>query len=390
MLLVCAVFERQDLITEMERMAKEEGYKTIFIEAHAFGPLNWGSALGNEMARTCSLIFNRFFSPQIRYNLNISLILKHHYLIFSCIIQLFRCVMKSISSEAINLLRHNARSVVRELGLLNDAYFDIGVTLAERHLLIELNSCLYPTIGDIAERLLLDKSTASRLIAKAVKKGYVKYSSDENDKRKRFLQFTEKGKKTLNAFEPIAFDQTKEALLTLTPDEIEIVHRGISLYAKGLKNSRLRNKITIKQITPQDNASLAHLLADVYRSFKLFEHKKCAEWTNLFEIYQKKGFSYLVMKMESKIIGGAGIAPYPSNGTQSCLLETICIQSNMLDFESEKILIDFCIKEAKRLGYNQCYVDSAKEILFSSAFFQAQGFQSIKKNKQNGLLWKAC
>ena len=49
--------------------------------------------------------------------------------------------MKDLSIEAINELRRNARSVVRELGLLNDAYFEIGVTLAERHLLIELTTC---------------------------------------------------------------------------------------------------------------------------------------------------------------------------------------------------------------------------------------------------------
>lgn len=150
--------------------------------------------------------------------------------------------MKNLSREEINVLRHNARSVVRELGLLKDAYFDIGVTLAERHLLIELNSCLYPTVGDIAERLLLDKSTASRLIAKAVKKGYVEYLTDENDKRKRFLQFTETGRNIFHAFEYIAFNQTKNALLTLTTEEIEMVYRGIELYAKGLKNSRLQNK----------------------------------------------------------------------------------------------------------------------------------------------------
>jgi DNA-binding MarR family transcriptional regulator len=74
--------------------------------------------------------------------------------------------MESLSNEKVDLLRHNARSVVRELGLLNDAYFEIGVTLAERHLLIELSSCASPTMGEIAERLLLDKSTASRLIAR--------------------------------------------------------------------------------------------------------------------------------------------------------------------------------------------------------------------------------
>jgi putative acetyltransferase len=147
--------------------------------------------------------------------------------------------MKNLLNEEVDLLRHNARSVVRELGLLNDAYFEIGVTLAERHLLIELTSLERPTAGELADRLLIDKSTASRLIAKAVKKGYVKCSLDEKDKRKRFLQLTEIGKQTLNAFEPIAFNQTKEALLTLTAEEIEIVYQGVSLYAKGLKNSRL-------------------------------------------------------------------------------------------------------------------------------------------------------
>jgi DNA-binding MarR family transcriptional regulator len=149
--------------------------------------------------------------------------------------------MKRLLDSEINLLRQNARSVVRELGLLNDAYFDIGVTLAERHLLIELTTCDSPTMGEIAERFLLDKSTVSRLIAKAVKKGYVTCSSDGKDKRKRFLKMTEKGKKTLNAFEPIAFTQTKTALQTLTPEEIELVYQGVALYAKGLKNSRLNH-----------------------------------------------------------------------------------------------------------------------------------------------------
>jgi DNA-binding MarR family transcriptional regulator len=61
--------------------------------------------------------------------------------------------ISELSTEAINHLRQKARSVNRELGLLSEAYFEIGVTLAER--------------------LLLEKSTISRLISKAVKKGYI-------------------------------------------------------------------------------------------------------------------------------------------------------------------------------------------------------------------------
>ena len=150
--------------------------------------------------------------------------------------------MKHLSDQQINSLRQNARSVVRELGLLNDAYFEVGVTLAERHLLIELSSSQESlTAGDIAERLLLDKSTVSRLVAKAVKKGFITCSTDQKDKRKRFCQFTELGKKILFTFEPIAFNQTKNALQTLNLEEIDLVYRGVALYAEGLRNSRLGN-----------------------------------------------------------------------------------------------------------------------------------------------------
>lgn len=163
--------------------------------------------------------------------------------------------MNILSVSAINELRRNARNVVRELGLLNDAYFEIGVTLAERHLLIELSTCPFPTMGEIAERLLLDKSTVSRLISNAVKKGYVKCITDEKDKRKRFLKITEKGKQTLNAFEPIAFNQTREALLTLTHEEIKTIHKGVALYAKGLKSSRVQNKVDAKDLASQKSAN---------------------------------------------------------------------------------------------------------------------------------------
>jgi hypothetical protein len=52
---------------------------------------------------------------------------------------------------------------------------------------------------------------------------------------------TEKGNQTLNAFEPIAFNQTKKALLTLTNEEVETVHKGVALYARGLKSSRVQD-----------------------------------------------------------------------------------------------------------------------------------------------------
>lgn len=199
--------------------------------------------------------------------------------------------MDILSIEAINDLRRNARSVVRELGLLNDAYFEIGVTLAERHLLIELTACPSPTLGEIAERLLLDKSTVSRLISNAVKKGYVKCVTDAKDKRKRFLEMTEKGKQTLNAFEPIAFNQTKEALLSLTNEEIEIVHKGVALYAKGLKSSRVQSSVENSTSCGSESSKKIESLPEISSrlsqlgfTLDLFDEK---DEEGLYEIFQE-------------------------------------------------------------------------------------------------------
>ncbi len=246
--------------------------------------------------------------------------------------------MKNLTNEEVNLLRQNARSVVRELGLLNDAYFEIGVTLAERHLLIELTTCPHPTMGEIAERLLLDKSTVSRLIAKAEKKGYIKCLSDQKDKRKRFLQMTPLGKKTLTAFEPIAFNQTKEALLTLTDEEVELVLRGVALYAKGLQNARLQNKgpaatekkpmetlseiksqldqlgYTLKPYCAEDERPLYEIFKDVIDSGSLFPYNdnSVAEFRRRFT--DSESHVYVCYSAKGELVGGFAVrANYPGN-----------------------------------------------------------------------------
>ncbi len=143
-----------------------------------------------------------------------------------------------ITIAQIETLRHDARTMVRELGLLADAYFDIGITLAERHLLIELAALHQPDMGDIAKRLLLEKSTVSRLVAKAVKKGFAAYMTTENDRRRRCLKLTDKGRQTLAAVEPMARQQVKNAMLMLSEEEMQIVCRGIALFAAGLTKAR--------------------------------------------------------------------------------------------------------------------------------------------------------
>lgn len=289
--------------------------------------------------------------------------------------------MKSLSIEAINELRRNARSVVRELGLLNDAYFEIGVTLAERHLLIELITCPSPTMGEIAERLLLDKSTVSRLISNAVKKGYVKCITDDKDKRKRFLKMTEKGKHTLNAFEPIAFNQTKEALLTLTNEEIETVYKGIALYAKGLKSSRVQNTVdaehsssggddnckkieslleissclgqlgyTLDQFDEKDEEGLYEIFQEVVDSGSQFPYERSSREEFYRQFFTPQGQVYVCHSLRGEVIGGFYLKANYSGSSSHIANAAYMIRKTHRSQGIGSLLIKASLHFAKELG----------------------------------------
>lgn len=288
--------------------------------------------------------------------------------------------MDNLSNEKVNLLRQNARSVVRELGLLNDAYFEIGVTLAERHLLIELSSFPSPTMGEIAERLLLDKSTASRLIARAIKKGYIKATLEGKDKRKRFLHLTELGRKTLDTFEPVAFNQTKQALLTLSPEEIDLVYQGIFLYAKGLKTSRLHNhpskninpskkkdpvlesldKINEKlsqkgfTLTPfkqEDENALYDIFKQVVDSGAEFPYESNSIQEFHRQFFAPKAKVYVCRSLNGKVIGGFYIKPNFSGRCSHIANAAYMITNSYRGQGIGTLLVNASLEIARNLGF---------------------------------------
>lgn len=305
--------------------------------------------------------------------------------------------MKNLSSNEVNLLRHNARSVVRELGLLNDAYFEIGVTLAERHLLIELTTCTCPTMGEIAERLLLDKSTASRLIAKAMKKGYIQCSSDEQDKRKRFLHLTELGKRTLNAFEPIAFNQTREALLTLSPEEVELVYQGVALYAKGLRNARLQKKIpiqseeakktnlpltqlgvTLKPFSQEDEKGLYEIFREVVDSGSQFPF----ECNSIQEFYRQfldpKSHVYVCHSSAKEVVGGFYVRSNFSGRSSHIANAAYMITGTYRGRGIGTFLVKASLEIAKELGFRAMQFNMVlSQNRIATQLYQKLGFKIV-------------
>lgn len=99
-------------------------------------------------------------------------------------------------------------------------------------------------LSALAERLFLDKSTTSRVIAALVKKGYVAQRTDDVDGRATALQATAAGRRLYARITSDLIEQQKQLLQDLDPDVREGVVSVIRRLASAA-DSRFRSGISV-------------------------------------------------------------------------------------------------------------------------------------------------
>ena len=110
-------------------------------------------------------------------------------------------------------------------------------------------------LSGLAERLFLDKSTTSRVVATLTKKGYVDQAPDVSDGRAVTLRATRQGRGLYTRITADLVDQQKELLRDLEPD----VRRGVVEVLRRLTraaDARFRSGISVSCCTPAEAASV--------------------------------------------------------------------------------------------------------------------------------------
>jgi MarR family transcriptional regulator, 2-MHQ and catechol-resistance regulon repressor len=72
-------------------------------------------------------------------------------------------------------------------------------------------------LGELADRLFLDKSTTSRVVRTLVRKGYVEQGPDERDRRALSVQVTRQGQRLYGRITDDLVEQQKHLLEDLAP-----------------------------------------------------------------------------------------------------------------------------------------------------------------------------
>ncbi len=99
-------------------------------------------------------------------------------------------------------------------------------------------------LGALADRLFLDKSTTSRVVAALVKKGYVAQQVEAADRRASALHASSSGRRLCARITDDLVKQQKQLLQDLDPDVREAVVRVIRGLARAA-DSRFRSGVSV-------------------------------------------------------------------------------------------------------------------------------------------------
>ena len=124
-----------------------------------------------------------------------------------------------------------ARALARRF---DDALRPVGLTQGQFSLLTSLNRAERPTIGDVAALLALDRTTLTANLKPLERRGLVKVTVDQEDKRSRRLVLTAAGRALLAAAAPIwkrAHAQTERLLTRISPDTLRGSLRELNITA---------------------------------------------------------------------------------------------------------------------------------------------------------------
>ncbi|SIN80084.1 bifunctional helix-turn-helix transcriptional regulator/GNAT family N-acetyltransferase [Halodesulfovibrio marinisediminis] len=275
-------------------------------------------------------------------------------------------------------IRKYSRSLAREWRLVANRADQQGLTVPEAHALLELSSNKILSVQAIADMLLIDKSNASRTLASLGKLGLVVFSPNKEDRRAKDVSITDEGRKRVEQVHAEADELVAGALELLSPQEQEIVMKGLKTYAKALQYRRLQKDFSIRPIMPEDNSAVADVIRNVSNEFGLKAEEGYAVGDpvvdSMSEAYTAAGSSYWVVEREGQIFGGGGVGPLQGACGNLCELQKMYFMPECRGRGLGRRLVLMAMKFAREYGYDACYLETTHKLREATSLYEALGF----------------
>ncbi|MFQ2285121.1 bifunctional helix-turn-helix transcriptional regulator/GNAT family N-acetyltransferase [Aeromonas dhakensis] len=278
-------------------------------------------------------------------------------------------------------LRALSRDLVRELGMLSQQCGELALSPLEAHLLIELESGP-ATNQQLAERLRIDKSNASRPLARLAERELISWHPHPSDGRSKEARLTIAGQAQLLDLHQEMDSAMEETLAQLTLAEREQLWEGLRLYRSALSRARRQQGYRIRPIIPADNPAIAAVVRAVSAEYGLTADKGYGvadpNLDFLHETYLGERSRYWVIEgPDGSILGGGGIAPLAGEEGQVCELQKMYFMPSLRGLGLGRRLVLQALDEARALGYQRCYLETTAVLREATALYESLGFEHL-------------
>jgi putative acetyltransferase len=143
----------------------------------------------------------------------------------------------------------------------------------------------------------------------------------------------------------------------------------------------------IRKIVTDDNAAMADIIRNSLLEFgaakpgTVYFDKSTDHLSDVF--MQKKGSAYFVIEVNHEIAAGAGIFPTEGLPKDTCELVKIYVSKKYRRNGYGQTLLEKCIQEAKKKGYEKMYLESMPELKNAIAMYEKNGFKKISGSLGN-------
>ena len=282
--------------------------------------------------------------------------------------------------EAIESIRHAARRLVRELHLLDNRYCIEGLSFSECHLVTELERLGRATASELAELLVLEKSTVSRLVKGLQRRGLLSIDLDATDRRKRWLSLTAAGVDGARRVHHHARNQVGTALDYVAGEEVPVLVNGLQRYAAAMRYARLAADYRVRPIRPADDAAVAAVIRQV-----MTEHGAVGEGYSIQDPevdamsahYQPPQARFWVIEHDGRIVGCGGIAPLSNGPADTCELRKMYFLPEVRGLGLGTRLLNTCLEAAHVAGYRNCYLETLASMKGARHLYLKHGFTDL-------------
>ncbi len=136
----------------------------------------------------------------------------------------------------------------------------------------------------------------------------------------------------------------------------------------------------IRPIQKKDNPQIASIIRSVLDDFGV--PKEGTAYADkaldvMYETYNKDSATYFILEENGKAIGGGGVAQLDNYNGNVCELQKMYFLPEARGRGLGTQMIDACLEEARKLGYEKCYLETMSYMEAAQKLYKRYGFQYL-------------